>query len=278
MTRAGWLSSSVIVLILGAASPAQAQLSAASLVEQQAQAIAPGSTLVGQYYQAMAQKKGDRTDWMVMLESGQCYWFSAAGILAIEKLGIYLWDPAGKRVADRKVPMPMVSVAYCPPAGGLFKVQVKVLAGTGPYALGIYAKAATTMMMPPPPPPPPPPAEANLGELCAKQAELGALGSTLSSGPFEGKAGYMEHSDWTAMLEPGQCYFFIGVGEPSKVNSLALYLWGPDGKRITETKPSTNVAMVGHCPATAGMYKVQAKITSGGGRYAMCIYAKRTAK
>ena len=116
---------------------------------------------------------------------------------------------------------------------------------------------------------PPPPTD--LGQIIAAQAQSAAPGAMQVGNLFEGNG---DKTDWSVALDPGHCYWFIGAGEPGKVNSLYLFLWDPQNHRVTDTKSVSNTVMIGHCPTQPGMFKFQAKIDSGSGAYKVGVFAR----
>ncbi|MCS6913554.1 MAG: hypothetical protein RMK29_18710 [Myxococcales bacterium] len=240
----------------------------AAAADSQAAAAAPGATRVGPFYQGFANKEDDRSDWYLPLTPGTCYWFSGAGGPGVQKLYLYLWDQNGKRVADIKPSGPMALLAYCPTVGGMYHLQAKSASGHGPYTVGVYQRAGMPARAPALAPPP------QLGALCDATAAAQAPGAARVGGFYSGSAGRMGHSDWFAELRPGHCYWIVGQGGEG-VTELSLFLWGPDGRRITEAKPKSPSPVIAHCPVVPGMYKFQAKVAAGGGPYVVGLYARR---
>jgi len=76
--------------------------------------------------------------------------------------------------------------------------------------------------------------------------------------------------DWMIMLHAGKCYAFAGAGSAG-TQRLSLYLWGPDGKRVTEVKPWSPWATMPVCAPWTGQYRVQAKL-DGVGVFAVGLY------
>jgi hypothetical protein len=263
------------IALVGLAAPAWAQQSPEEMAEAQANSDAPGANRIQNFYTSIGSK-GAMKDWNLELEAGKCYWFSGAGGEGITELGLFLWDPAKKRVADKKSKKsPLVMMNYCAEGAGLYHLQGKVLGGNGSYAVGIYAKGAPAA--PPPPGLKPKTATAeqkiDLTPLIEKEAKATAPGGTRQGDIMEGSSGG-DRNDWSIMMEQGTCYWVIGVGEPKKIKELSIYLWAPGNKRITESRSTNDKATIGHCPTETGMFKVQAKIHRGEGAYAVGIYAK----
>jgi hypothetical protein len=226
-------------------------------------AEAPGAQRIAPYFIGVAAK----SDWNTLLEANKCYWFSGAGGPGIKKLSLYLWDPAKKRVADAKAKGAGATLAYCAATGGLYHLQARA-GGNDRFIVGLFAKEVPPEMVPQPKEKP------DLAALCDKEAAAAAPGAVRQGEFFDGSSGRMEHNEWATALEAGTCYWFIAVGEPRQVKELGLFLWGPDRKRITESKSSTNHAVIGHCANATGMFKVQAKVLSGSGDYKLAVYRK----
>ena len=240
-------------------------------VVQQAKQQEKGANQVGEFFKG----NGKKTDYQVLLEAGQCYWFSGASE-GLKKLYMYLWPPNSNpftmRVADVKTDG-KGTMAHCATVSGMFKFQVKA-DGSGNYVIGVFSKVA-------PKQPPPPPVEVvkgpDLGPLCDKVASAAAKGAKREGEFFDGKGNSIGHDDridYSIQMDAGKCYWVIGCGEPEKVKSLYLYLWGPDNKRISEAKSDTHTPMIGHCAKETGMFKVQAKMNSGNGSYKVAVYTK----
>ncbi len=252
----------VVSLGIGVGTIARAQdLNVAA--DQQALVVAPGSNKVTAYQGASTEEDG-HTDWSLALDPSQCYWFSGVGGAGVKHLYFYLWNPANKRVADAKPDMPVVTMTYCPEVPGMFHLQAKTGEGHGQYAVAVYSKPAPPRAAPPP--------ALDLGAVCDQQASIAAPGSTRVAPHFQGMG---DRTDWSTALSPGTCYWIVGCGDPKTVKKMYLYLWGPDNRRITESKSDTPNAMIGHCPTMMGIYKVQGKI-AGKGDYRVGIYAKKT--
>jgi hypothetical protein len=237
----------------------------------QARQQAPDAAQVGVFFHGA----GAKTNYEVLLEANKCYWFSGVSE-GLRKLYFYLWKPNASffspRVADAKS-KGNVTMAYCTQAAGMYKFQVKT-EGAGHYAVGVFAKDAPKQMVQAPPPAP---AAIELGPICDQTASAGAQGARRQGNYFDGAGssiGHDDRSDYTVMMQAGKCYWVVGCGEPQKVKSLYLYLWGPNGKRITESKTDSPNPMVGTCPQVTGMYKVQAKMNRGNGAWKVGVYAK----
>jgi hypothetical protein len=228
-------------------------------IAEQAQESAPGAAATSPVYKGVAQSNGERTDWKVQLDAGQCYWFSGHGDLTVDKLTLYLWDPKDSQVAHEKPNGRKVIMTYCAESTGMYRLQAKVVGGAGHYGVGIFAKKA-----------PPKDAPASK-QLIEREAAATAPGASRVGEYFVGSA---DKTDWHTALEAGNCYWFIGAGGPG-IKQLFLYLWDPAGGRINQSKSISEKVNLGHCPTVSGMYHFQAKVDSGSGDYTVGVFMKK---
>jgi hypothetical protein len=212
----------------------------------------------------IAYQDDDTKEWDVRLDDKHCYWFGGAGDAAIRKLSLYLWDPQDKTVTKDRSSRSTAVVTVCPTQTGRYRLQGKVAEGYGHFSVVIYASGAPERVAPPP--------EATMDSLIEDQAKSAAVGAARVGALYEGAG---EKTDWFTPLEAGSCYWFIGAGEPKHVKKLSIYLWDPKDKRVSETFADSNTAMVGHCPTETGMYRFEAKVTSGSGHYKAAVYKKK---
>ena len=243
---------------------------------QQAMAQAAGASQVGAFLHGAQEK----TDYQVMLEGGKCYWFSTVSTGPVKKVATYLWAPGANmftpRLTSERSEAGNVTLAWCAKVSGLYKFQTKI-EGKGMYVTGVFAKEG------PKQPDTPIASGPDLGKYCDKDAAIAAKGAKRVGDFFEGGGnsyGRDDRQDYTIQMEGGKCYWLIACGEAGrdgedgKIKALYLYLWGPDNKRITEAKSTSSNPMIGHCAQQTGMYKLQAKINSGSGKYKLGVYAK----
>jgi hypothetical protein len=92
---------------------------------------------VGDFFTGSA----DKTDWYSALDAGKCYWFIGAGDEGIDQMHLYLWDPEDQRVTANKSTTNRATVGHCPQRSGMYHFQANIVAGTGTYKVGIYAKS-----------------------------------------------------------------------------------------------------------------------------------------
>jgi hypothetical protein len=110
-------------------------------VDLQVAAGAPKLHRLGDYYRAVANRNGDRSDWYVPLDAGKCYWLGGAGDPGVRELFLYVWGPDNKRIADNRPKSPQVTLAFCASMSGMHHVQAKVARGNGLYVVGVYSNA-----------------------------------------------------------------------------------------------------------------------------------------
>lgn len=240
---------------------------------RQVESQAPGARQVGTFLKGSEPK----TDFNVVLEGNKCYWFSAVSSGKVEKIAVYLWAPGANmftpRLTSERSESGHTTLAWCTKVAGMYKFQAKI-EGSGQYTIGVFEKDA------------PKPVEApapqvkeekvpDFGMLCDKKAAAAAPGAGRLGDFFEGKGnsyGHDDRFDFPIMLDAGRCYWVIACGEPEKIKSISLYLWGPNNKRITEAKSDNAFPMLGHCATETGMFKFQAKITGGSGNIKAGLY------
>jgi hypothetical protein len=236
-------------------------------VEDQARTATPDGQKLGEVFRGSAQADAEFSDWTILLDAQHCYFFSGVGEQTVERFALYVWNPGGHRVADKKSGTSSALLNYCPTENGVFKLQGKATRGFGHFAVGAYRTDAAPQPGAPPPPPPP----ADIAQMISAQAGSAAVGAVQVGNLFEGNG---DKSEWSVALDPANCYWFIGAGEPGRVKELYLYLWDPQNKRVTESRSVSNTVMVGHCPTQPGMFKFQAKLDSGRGVYKVGVFQK----
>jgi len=142
-----------------------------------------------------------------------------------------------------------------------------------PYAGGkTPAKSAPTPAKPTAPVAAPPKSHDELSSRVEKQGGGAVPGGHRVGAIYKGAAADEGgRSDWFVDLEGGHCYTFVGEGAES-VKKLYLYLWGPRGRRLTQTREDTPHAKMVYCTAFPGNYHFQAKVDDGQGEYRVGIY------
>src|SRR5262249_51256234 len=136
----------------------------------------------------------------------------------------------------------------------------------------VYAKGAPPAAPPPPLAPPAPPYDYR-SEM-ENQISATAPGARMQGGLLMGAASSGDYQDFPIVMDQGRCYTVIAIGNPKQVKELSVYIWGPNNKRITESRNSVHISSLAHCPAMTGSHKVQVKVASGKGEFAVGIYSK----
>jgi hypothetical protein len=83
--------------------------------------------------------------------------------------------------------------------------------------------------------------------------------------------GTSEVQDFNIELVAGGCYTVIGVGVP-QVTDLDLFLFDPAGAQVAVDTDTNNVPVVAHCAGASGVFRVQAKVYSGAGEFAVQLF------
>ena len=117
-------------------------------------------------------------------------------------------------------------------------------------------------------------AEKNPLELLAEQAALAMAPDAGRLGEFF--PGQGKRTQWQVLMEQGRCYVLSGAAGGG-AKKMAVYLWGPDGQRITENRSPTLLASLQHCAAVTGMHKFEGK-TAGDGPWVVGLYQKGAPK
>jgi hypothetical protein len=246
--------------------PANAQLATNADQQAQAASLRRGGVRQGEVLTGQTHGNGESLEFKVTMNADHCYWFSGS---ANEKIGFYLFDTNGKRVESQTGSPNDILMEYCPSKDGVYKLETK-LWRRGELAVAIY-EGGKPVAVAAAPAPEPKEAGPTMEDLIAKEAAAAAPGATQVGTFFEGT---VDETTWSTSLQAGKCYWFIGAGQTGKVKKLALYVWDPKNNRITVTKAESNVVNVGHCAKETGMFKFQAKVTSGGGPYKVAVYEK----
>jgi hypothetical protein len=105
-------------------------------IGMQAMSVAPGAGLLVPYFHG-ATHDDDDVDWYVPLDYGRCYVFTAAGEETIEKIHLFLFNPARQRVVYRTREGATPRMSVCPQISGPFRLLTKVR-GFGHYAVGVF--------------------------------------------------------------------------------------------------------------------------------------------
>ena len=82
-----------------------------------------------------------------------------------------------------------------------------------------------------------------------------------------------ERKDWEMTVEAGKCYWWVAAGD-AVVEGIYLILWDEQGDELTKKKEKSNDVVLAHCAKSSGLYKLQTRIFSGRGHFAIGMYEK----
>lgn len=109
----------------------------AAIIEKKAAQSATGAKRMGDFVEGSAET----SEFYTAMEAGKCYWIVGAGEPGkVKKLFLYLWDPKAHRVTENKSDSDTTVVGHCAKESGMYKYQLKVDSGSGPYKAAIYVK------------------------------------------------------------------------------------------------------------------------------------------
>ena len=130
-------------IVVGIYTPSQSKEVGASpeqvsaLIEKEASVVAPGALRSGELFVGSTPQ----SEWSVAMAPGTCYWLVGVGEPGrVKRLEITLTDPRQKRATESHTETNVAVVGHCPEQPGLFKIQAKVLNGSGTYKVGVYAR------------------------------------------------------------------------------------------------------------------------------------------
>jgi serine/threonine-protein kinase len=195
-------------------------------------------------------------------------------------------DPATTHKLVVKLERAHVAAAPTPPKKAAKDAPATVAKAPAPTkpsgdTMDPYANGKTPPKSSPPPakptPPPvaaPPKSHDAISARVEKQGASNVPGGHRLGAIYAGAAAEEGgRSDWFVELEGGHCFTFVGEGGDS-VKKLYLYLWGPRGRRLTQTREDTPHAKMVYCTAFPGSYHFQAKVDDGNGEYRVGIYTR----
>ncbi len=152
-------------------------------------------------------------------------------------------------------------------------VLVSVACADGSPSTGVQAtqRPATHQALPPPDPDLADP----LGQAMAETAQSEASGWEKVGKLWRGKLAARERQAFLSVLTYGHCYRFIGVGAGSVVD-LDLALLDPNNVEVQRDVTEGAVTVLGKtvalCPADPGAYRIEARMRSGAGDFAIGLY------
>jgi hypothetical protein len=110
-------------------------------VDRLAASLARGGRRIGPLVDGHGDKKGDHKDFTALLQAGRSYTVLAMGKPGVIGLGLALADPRGQKVAEIAGEPDYTAtpvLRYRASASGNFRVQVKLVEGSGDFTVGVY--------------------------------------------------------------------------------------------------------------------------------------------
>ena len=219
-------------------------------------------------------------DFNIELVRGGCYTIIGAGTPQVSDLDLFLFDPNGAQVAVDQETDNFPVISHCAAASGVFRVQAKVYAGSGEFAVQLFGADGSAPGGTPPPdpapganiPPPDPsgdPLERRMAEMYARFGERRAAVSPL----FRGSLAHSQSQEFALVLQQGRCYTVIGVGAPS-LSDLDMYLVDPNGTELGQDRATDNFPVVSACPQASGRHRVRVEAYTGSGDFALQVYGR----
>ena len=93
---------------------------------------------MGDILRGLAYREDDREEWTLELDGRYCYWFSGVGDETVKTFALYLWGPDNRRASSQRGKSSVVSLEYCPKVSGPHRLQGKVTAGHGYFAVTVF--------------------------------------------------------------------------------------------------------------------------------------------
>lgn len=134
--------------------------------------------------------------------------------------------------------------------------------------------ACTPRVLPPVSAEPPADMDARIDRSAAQHAtEAGRVGNIFTSVAHEEG----DRKDWEVTVEAGKCYWWVAAGD-DVVEGIYLILWNEQGKEVTKRKEKSKDVVLAHCAQSSGLYRLQTRIFSGRGHFAIGLYEKGAPK
>jgi len=78
-------------------------------------------------------------------------------------------------------------------------------------------------------------------------------------------------TDWRVQLDEGTCYWFGYAGDAG-VEKFSMYIWDPKDHRLDSSRNKPAQGVFSHCAEQSGIYRLQGKVATGAGHYAVVVY------
>ncbi|MBI2896121.1 MAG: hypothetical protein HYY06_21365 [Deltaproteobacteria bacterium] len=173
----------------------------------------------------------------VVLSGGACYALIAAGGPGVVDLDTRVLGPTGGELARDAASDPRPRLRVCPRAGGQFRLEVRMFAGTGRYAyraLLLSSLEDVSASLP----------SAIRQRFAELSGRLRRRGFSPVEPPSRGALNFASRQSHVLELQPDRCYAVAAAGGTE--GDLDLHLWGPDGSSLgSDTgEDSTPVVML----------------------------------
>jgi len=247
----------------GAAEKSAEQVKAA--LEARAEALGGGYIPIGQV-RSGGMSEGQSAEFREMLRRGACYRVLAVGGDKVTDLDLRVFN-GGKQVAADQGAVADPLAEYCADADGEVKLRLQLYAGTGPYALQLYAEskdAGTASEQ-----------EAAVALALDEVAAQAAAGMEPLGDAYVGTLGHRNAATFDVVLSEARCYKFLGAGGVG-VQDLTLTI-EVDGKevaadRISGLRPAAQWCAPGRTTAT-----IKVAMYGGAGAFAIGVFAAQRA-
>ncbi len=238
------------------------------LVEAASRA-APGTEKLGEFHTGQLAKRAT-TVVEVQLDRARCYTFIAVGGAGVSDLSLTV-SAHGKEVGGDRISGEQPIVKWCSPGRVKASVKIAMYAGSGPFALGVYAEK---------------------GDAPASAEKVGGKGNDFISnrirqlhGQFgkgraaisallKGNLSTGNDQVFKVRLRAGHCYTIIGAGSPS-VRNLDIVLLDPNGRELDKDASKNNFPTVetDPCLRSGGQYRIKVNMFSGFGQFGLQVFS-----
>jgi hypothetical protein len=219
-----------------------------------------GATPLGETFDGALPRQGI-TARPFALQPGRCYVALAFGEAGVEDLDLRVSDPVGRPLTQDVALDAHPSLRFCTTRGGPHRVDVRMYAGAGRWALGLAAlpESASAAL----------PADVT-GVARARGAEVAAQALARGMRPV-GDA--LRGAPWGSFVQGfavptrrGRCYL-VGAAGNESLPALDLWLSGPDGAMLASDTNERERAVVYHCAARDAVLTANVRAHAGRGEY-----------
>lgn len=220
-------------------------------------------------------ERGERL-FSLALEPGTCYAFATFGGPGAADTDVYLVDGEGHWLAQDASSERDAVLRFCAPEHASYNLQVRLLSGSGAVFTAAYVQATATAPAPTADAMPVISDTSTAGaaideNFALLDADMRARGYEALGTSSRGELGEAGTNAYDVDLEGGKCYAILAVGD-SGVRNLDLTLLDASGREVDRDVASDTRPIVRVCPSADGHYRMQVRMTSGGGAYFYAAY------